>query len=156
MMNDIECMKRAIELALMAEKDGNLPVGSLITLEGEIVAEGHSRVYVPKFDLTRHAEMEAIRALPPDLWKDPEKLTIYTTLEPCLMCLGAILLFGIGRVVSGAVDDYGGAKALEDRLPPFFKKRFEATEWVGPLMPAECDPLHKRLLELEELHSQER
>jgi tRNA(adenine34) deaminase len=154
-MTDNFFMNRAIELALQAEEEGNLPVGSLITLEGEIVAEGHSRVYVPKYDLTRHAEMEAIRALPPDLWKNPGKLTIYTTLEPCLMCMGAILLFGIGRVVSGAIDEYGGAKALEDRLPPFFKRRFEATEWIGPLLPAECDPLHQRLLELEEAHSRE-
>ena len=152
-MNDIEFMKRSIELAIKAEKEGNLPVGSLITLGGEIVAEGHSRVYNPKYDLTRHAEMEAIRAVPSELWKTPEKLTIYTTLEPCLMCLGAILLFGIGRVVCGAVDEYGGAKALEDRLPPFFKKRFEAIEWIGPLMPEECNPLHQRLLELEEAHS---
>ena len=66
------------------------------------------------------------------------------------MCMGAILLFGIGRVVFGAGDNYGGAKALEDKLPPFFKDRFDSMEWVGPIMPDECDPLHNRLLEIEE------
>jgi tRNA(adenine34) deaminase len=152
-MNDINFMNRAIELAQLAEREGNLPVGSIITIGSEIVAEGRSKVYSPRYDLTRHAEMEAIRALPPGLWKKPEELTIYTTLEPCLMCMGAILLFGIGRVVSGAVDEYGGAKALEDRLPPFFRDRFQSMEWVGPLLPDECDPLYQRLLDLEKAHS---
>lgn len=148
-MSDIKFMNRTIELALQAEREGNLPVGSLITLEGEIVAEGYSKVYLPRFDLTRHAEMEAIRALPPELWNDPSKLSIYTTLEPCLMCLGAILLHGIGRVVIGTGDHYGGAEVIREKLPPFFKERFEETEWVNPLMPAECDPLHQRLLDIE-------
>ncbi|MCJ7733168.1 MAG: nucleoside deaminase [Anaerolineales bacterium] len=92
-MNDRDFLRLAIELAYQAEKDGNLPVGSLITLDGEIVSEGPSRVYQPSFDLTRHAEMEAIRTLPSELWENPASLTIYTTLEPCLMCMGAILLF---------------------------------------------------------------
>jgi len=152
-MDDIFFMNRAIELALIAEKEGNLPVGSLITLEGKIVAEGGSKVYIPRHDLTRHAEMEAIRALPPELWKDPSKLCIYTTLEPCLMCLGAILLHGIGRVVIGTGDHYGGADVIRDKLPPFFKERFKQLEWVTPLMPDECDPLHQRLLDYEEKYS---
>ncbi|NQS90947.1 MAG: nucleoside deaminase [Chloroflexi bacterium] len=149
-MTDNDFMRKAIDLADQAEKDGNLPVGSLITLNGEIVSEGPSRVYLPKYDLTRHAEMEAIRALPPELWENPDSLTIYTTLEPCLMCMGAILLFSIGRVVFGAGDNYGGAKALEDKLPPLFKDRYDSMEWVGPLMPEECDPLYIRLLAIEE------
>ena len=73
-MTDNSFMRRAIDLAHQAEKDGNLPVGSLITLKGEIVSEGPSRVYQPRYDLTRHAEMEAIRALPPELWKQTEDL----------------------------------------------------------------------------------
>jgi tRNA(adenine34) deaminase len=150
-MDDLSCLRRSIELAIMAEGEGNLPVGSVITLAGEIVSEGHSRIYFPHYDLTRHAEMEAIRALPTPLWQDPAGLTIYTTLEPCLMCMGAILLFGFNRVVFGAVDSYGGAMKLEEYLPPFFEERIQGMEWVGPLMPEECDPLHLRLLELEGL-----
>jgi len=147
-MTDDLMMKRSIEMAIQAEKDGNLPVGSLITLRGEIVSEGPSRVYQPRYDLTRHAEMEAIRALPPQLWEKTEDLVLYTTLAPCLMCLGGILLSGIPRIVYGAEYD-GGLKTLADHLPPFFKGRFQAAEWVGPLMPRECDPLHQRLLEIE-------
>jgi len=152
-MDDKGFMIKAIELANQAEEDGNLPVGSLITLGGKILSEGPSRVYKPRYDLTRHAEMEAIRALPVEYWENPAELVIYTTLEPCLMCMGAILLFGIGRVVYGAADNFGGAKKLEDRLSPFFKDRFQAIEWVGPLMPEECGPLHQRLLELEAEHA---
>jgi tRNA(adenine34) deaminase len=152
-MDDKTFMARAIELAYQAEKEGNLPVGSLITHHNVIVAEGPSRIYQPRYDLTRHAEMEAIRALSVEYWENPADLVIYTTLEPCLMCMGAILLFGIGRVVFGAGDSYGGAKKLEDRLPPFFKERFEKVEWVGPILPEECDPLHQRLLEIEAIHA---
>jgi tRNA(adenine34) deaminase len=149
MMDDIKWMRQAIEIALEAEKEGNLPVGSLITLENKLVSTGPSRVFVPRYDLTRHAEMEALRAVPSDMWESPEKMCIYTTLEPCLMCMGAILLFGIGRVVFGAKDPYGGAEIVRPNLPDFFKQRFESIQWEGPLMPAECDPLHRRLIELE-------
>ncbi len=152
-MTDKSFMLLAIDLAHQAENDGNLPVGSLITLKGEIVSEGPSRVYQPRYDLTRHAEMEAIRALPPELWEQTEDLVLYTTLAPCLMCLGGILLNGIPRVVYGAEYD-GGVRALADHLPLFFKNRFQAMEWVGPLMPVECDPLHDRLMEIEKERSE--
>jgi len=148
-MNDQKFMEQAIELAQKAEENGNLPVGSLITLNGKVVSEGPSRVYKPRYDLTRHAEMEALRALPPDLWNNKERLVLYTTLAPCPMCLGAILLYGIPRVVYGAEGEFDGGKALAEQLPPFFKERFQNIEWVGPTMPAECDPLHQRLIEIE-------
>lgn len=142
-------MNQAIQLALLAEKKGNLPVGAVITHNGELVAEGSSAIWVPRFDATRHAEMEAIRALPPELWNNAREMNIYTTLEPCLMCFGAILLHGIGRVVYGASDDYGGTEPVVKNLPLFFHEGFAKTEWVGPLMPEACDPLHDRLLVLE-------
>jgi len=146
-------MQQAIDLAYRAEEDGNLPVGSLITLKDKVVAEGPSRVYQPHIDLTRHAEMEAIRDLPPELWGKTEDLVLYTTLSPCVMCLGAILLSGIPRVVYGAEYKQGGTKALADHLPPFFKERYQSIEWIGPLMAAECDPLQTRLFEIEKKKS---
>lgn len=149
-MEDQDFMLRAVDLALEAERDGNLPVGSLLSLRGLVLSEGLSRVYQPHYDLTRHAEMEAIRALPVEYWEDPGRLTIYTTLEPCLMCLGAILLFGIGKVVFGAADSFGGARGMQDRLSPFFKARFEKIAWIGPILPEICDPLHARLRDIEQ------
>ncbi len=102
MSEDEKFMHRAIELALLAEQEGNLPVGAVITLDGEVVAEGRSAIWVPKFDATRHAEMEALRAVPTDLWFSSEEMSLYTTLEPCLMCFGSILLHRVGRVVFGS------------------------------------------------------
>jgi len=148
-MEDKLFMDRAIKLALLAEQEGNLPVGAVITLDGEVMAEGRSVIWVPKFDATRHAEIEALRAVPTDLWKSSDEMSLYTTLEPCLMCLGSILLHGIGRVVFGSSDSYGGASSVLSHLPPYFKKRFEDTQWLGPIMPSECDPLHERLLAIE-------
>ena len=82
-------MRRAIELALLAEREGNLPVGAVIALDGEVIAEGRSAIWVPEFDATRHAEMEALRAVPPGLWNSSEQMSLCTTLEPCLMCFGS-------------------------------------------------------------------
>lgn len=142
-------MRRAIDLALQAEREGNLPVGAVIALDGKLIAEGRSAIRVPRFDATRHAEMEALRSVPAELWKSAHAMSLYTTLEPCLMCLGAILLHGIGRVVFGSADNYGGAGPVLGCLPPYFREQFDQIIWQGPFLPAECDPLHARLLALE-------
>lgn len=149
MSEDDRLMHRAIELALLAEQEGNLPVGAVISLGGEVVAEGRSAIWVPEFDATRHAEMEALRMVPPGLWNLPGEMSLYTTLEPCLMCFGSILLHGVGRVVFGSSDRYGGASSVLSHLPPFFQERIESAQWLEPVMPSECDPLRERLLALE-------
>ena len=150
MFDEERFMVRAIDLALLAERQGNLPVGAVIALDGQIAAEGRSAIWVPEFDGARHAEMEALRAVPTEIWDSAGKMTLYTTLEPCLMCFGSILLHGIGSVVFGSTDNYGGASSTFSYLPPFFKGRLLETQWQGPIMPDQCDPLHERLLALEQ------
>lgn len=150
-MDDKRFMHRAIKLALLAEQEGNLPVGAVISLDGEVVAEGRSAIWIPRFNATRHAEIEALRVTPTVLWQSARKMSLYTTLEPCLMCFGAILLHGIGRVVFGSSDLYGGASAVLTSLPLYFRERIKDTQWLGPIMPRECDPLHERLLALERI-----
>jgi tRNA(adenine34) deaminase len=150
MSKDEQFMHRAIEVALHAEREGNPPVGAVITLANEVVAEGGASVLVPKFDGTRHAEMEALRAVPGDLWESSDEMSLYTTLEPCLMCFASILIHGIGRIVFGASDSHGGAGYVQAHLPPYFRKRMAETQWLGPIMPVECDPLYERLLVLLE------
>ena len=150
-LKDQGFMRRAIELALTAEEEGNLPVGAVITLDDRIVAEGRSAVWVPDFDATRHAEMEALRAVPKNLWDSAKVMTLYTSLEPCLMCFGSILLHRVGTVIFGAADGYGGASSVLSKLPPFFQDSFNQIQWRGPIMPEVCDPLRKRLLRLEDL-----
>jgi tRNA(adenine34) deaminase len=146
---DTAYLRRAIHLAREAERCGNLPIGALICLDGEIVAEGMNSIWRPLVDLTRHAEMEALRSVPEYLWSRSREMTLFTTLEPCLMCAAAILLHQIGRLVFGALDPYGGVGVALQSLPPYFREQFTLLEWTGPALPAECDPLYARVRELE-------
>ena len=75
-------------------------------------------------------------------------MTLYTTLEPCLMCMGAILIHRVGRVVFGSGDSRGGASHVFGHLPPVFAERLQAMEWIGPALPAECDELFETVLAL--------
>ncbi|MDQ3805261.1 MAG: deaminase, partial [Acidobacteriota bacterium] len=101
----------------------------------------------PVYHPGRHAEVEALRQVPASLWPRARELTCYTTLEPCVMCLGALLLHGVGRVVFGARDTAGGAGYLLAQLPAYYEGGAGAPEWVGPAMPELCDPLFRRVLE---------
>jgi tRNA(adenine34) deaminase len=143
-------LRQAIRLAREAERNGNLPIGAVICLDGEVVGEGMNSIWRPAVALTRHAEMEALRSVPERLWSRSRQMTLYTTLEPCLMCAGAILLHQIGRLVFGALDPYGGAGLALESLPPFFREGLARVEWTGPALPAECDPLYTRARELEQ------
>lgn len=140
---DLEFMHHAIRLAREAQGDGNLPVGTVISLNGEVVAEGKNSIWMPKLSPGRHAEIEALAVVPPELRVRAGAMTLYTTLEPCLMCAGAILLHRIGRVVFGSSDNRGGASYSFGRLPPAFDRLFQAGTWVGPILPEECDALNE-------------
>ena len=137
-------LERAIELALAAEREGNLPIGAVITLDGAIVGEGHNRMAAPHYSPGRHAEIEALRSVPEDVWARASEMTCYSTLEPCVMCTGTLLLHGIGRVVFGSIDDGGGGTQILEHLPPFFDGGAGVPEWVGPVIPERCDPLSAR------------
>jgi tRNA(adenine34) deaminase len=144
--SDIPFFKRAIELALAAEEQGNLPIGAVICLDGEIVGEGKNAIWYPTRNPNRHAEVEALRSVPEHLWDHSRRMTLYTTLEPCLMCLGAILLHGIGRVLYGSADHYGGASLVIGHMPTFFEDQISQIEWFGPAYSAECDRLFERVM----------
>jgi tRNA(adenine34) deaminase len=145
MEQDLEYMRRAIKLALEAERAGNLPVGSVIVLDGDIVAEGKNAIWDPHVSPNRHAEIEALEALSLDLRTRGREMTLYSTLEPCPICLCAILVHRISRVVFGASDEWGGASCVIGRLPPAFERLLQDMEWVGPTMPEECGELNERL-----------
>jgi tRNA(adenine34) deaminase len=136
-------LERAVELALQSERTGNLPVGALLVLDGAIIAEGMSTVLSPVYNPGAHAETSAIAAVDKALWPRAREMTCYSTLEPCVMCMGALLLHGVGRVVFGALDVAGGAGRMLPHLPPYYAGR-QVIEWVGPLMPEVCDPLYRR------------
>jgi tRNA(adenine34) deaminase len=146
MGRDLEYMHQAVRLAREAQRAGNLPIGAVIALNGKVVAEGRNRLWVPEFNPSRHAEIEALQAVPTALWARSREMTLHTTLEPCLMCMGAILLYRLGRVVFGSSDGRGGASCVFGHLPPAFEARLQALEWVGPALPQECDELYQTAL----------
>lgn len=137
-------MNRAIAVANQMLAEGNLPVGSVIELDGNIIAEGGSRVLHPQYNPGRHAEKEALKNVPVELWPRAKDMTCYTTLEPCMMCMGALLLHGIGRIVFGATDVRGGARFALSHLPPYYAGGVGVFEWIGPTNPTECNPLYTR------------
>ena len=136
-------LARALDLALTNEARGGLPVGAVISLDDRIIAEGASEVPGPPYHPGRHAEMQALAAVDVALWPRAAAMTVYTTLEPCLMCFGACLLHGVGRIVFGACDTRGGARFIRAHLPPYYGPE-GGPAWVGPLDPARCDPLYQR------------
>ena len=106
---DQHYMQRAYELAMQAAAADEVPVGALILHQQQIIAAAHNSRETLK-DPTAHAEMLAITQAASAIgdWR-LEDTTLYITLEPCVMCAGAILQSRIPRVVYGATDPKGGA-----------------------------------------------
>jgi len=152
---DRKAFERAVEIAGTAEEAGNLPIGTVIALHGDIIAEGSNAIWYPVHNPNRHAEIEALRMVPPGLWPQSRAMTLYTTLEPCLMCLGAILLHRIGRVLYGAADEYGGASSLIGDMPPFFERQAAQMTWSGPAYSEACNPLFARVMQLVQAHEED-
>jgi tRNA(adenine34) deaminase len=142
---DAAYLRRAIEIALEAERLGNLPVGAIIVVDSTVVAEAGNSILKPVYHPGRHAELEALRRVPVALWPRNREMTCYCTLEPCVMCFGALLLHGIGRIVFGAEDRQGGAKAVLDCLPKYYADVVQIPEWIGSAMAQECDELYRRV-----------
>lgn len=103
-MSDETFMQRALELARRAEAEGEVPVGAVIAMDGRIVGEGWNSP-ISSCDPTAHAEIQAMRAAAASLknYRMPGA-TLYVTLEPCEMCLGAMFHARIARTVFGAAD----------------------------------------------------
>lgn len=100
-------MRRALEQARAAAVDGEVPVGALVVVDGQLVAEGHNRTRT-RADPTAHAEMVALRAAATRVGWDLLDATVYVTLEPCAMCAGAMVLARVRRLVYGARDPKAG------------------------------------------------
>lgn len=141
----LDHLRRAVQLALRAEELGNLPIGAIVTLDGEVIAEAGNSILKPHYYPGGHAEVEALRRVPPSLWGRSREMVCYTTLEPCVMCMGAILLHGVGQVVYGARDGEGGAGGLLAHLPDYYAGGAGVPAWIGPLLPELCDALYARV-----------
>src|ERR1017187_4340705 len=148
---DLDCLRRAIELAREARSDGRHPFGALIVNErGETIVEARNNAVRPKGDPTQHAEMvacgEAARLLPES---ELTHCTLYTSAEPCAMCAGAIYWAGIGRVVFGQAEtdlkamtgDHAENPTLDLPGRIVFAAGQRATEVIGPLLEQEAAAL---------------
>ena len=104
-------LKAALDEANKGLREGGIPIGSVIVHRGEIIGRGHNR-RVQKGSSILHGEMDAFENAgrqPANVYRE---CTLYTTLSPCAMCSGAILLYGIPRVVVGESLTFMGEEAL--------------------------------------------
>ncbi len=135
-MTDTDFMKLALELAAQAAALGEVPVGAVVTCDGEVVGTGFNRRETGKNALA-HAELEAIDAACRKLggWR-LHRCDLYVTLEPCPMCSGAIVNARIRRLVYGASDPKAGCfgSVCDFNTLPFNHK----PEVTGGVMAKEC------------------
>ncbi|HLU78282.1 MAG TPA: nucleoside deaminase [Burkholderiaceae bacterium] len=106
-----EFMKAAIEEARQGMEEGGIPIGSVLVHKGRIIGRGHNR-RVQRGSAILHGEMDALEnagRLPAQVYRES---VIYTTLSPCPMCTGAILLYGIPRVIIGENRTFMGGEDL--------------------------------------------
>lgn len=104
-------MQAAIEEAKQGLAEGGIPIGSVIVHEGNIIGRGHNR-RVQKESATLHGEMDAFENAGRQAGAVYRECTLYTTLSPCPMCSGAILLYGIKKVVVGENQTFLGDEDL--------------------------------------------
>ncbi len=108
MDEDILYMQQALEEAKVAKSKGEIPVGTVVVCDGRIIAKGHNLTETLN-DVTAHAEMQVITSATNFLGgKYLTDCTLYVTLEPCVMCAGALKWGKIKRIVYGAEDKKGG------------------------------------------------
>lgn len=132
---DEKYMRLAIKEAQEAFDSEEVPVGAVIVAGGRVVGRGHNLVETLT-DVTAHAEMQAITAAADALGgKYLQECTLYVTVEPCVMCAGALAWSQIGRIVYGAADAKRGYSRFgKELLHP-------RTEVVSGVLAAECEKL---------------
>src|SRR5256712_13928691 len=132
-VDDADYMRHALDEARLAAAAGEVPIGAVLVIDGTVVARAHNRREVWQ-DPTAHAELIAIREASAHLraWRLVGS-TLYVTMEPCAMCIGAAVLARVERVVFGVRDPKGGACGSVLNIPE--ERRFEQRHeggWGGP------------------------
>lgn len=142
-MSDVDFMREALSLAAEASAAGEVPVGAVVVRDGEIVGRGWNRP-ISSSDPTAHAEIVALREAAARLgnYRLPG-CELYVTLEPCAMCVGAMLHARLARVVYGAADPKTGACGSVVSLSAEARLNHQ-TAFEGGVLAAECGELLKR------------
>jgi tRNA(adenine34) deaminase len=140
MTKDEEFMKQALLEAQKAYDMNEVPVGAIVVLQDKIIARGHNQVELLN-DSTAHAEILALTTAFNFLGsKYLPEATLYVTVEPCLMCSGALYWSKIGSVKFGAFDEKNGyRKTTGNNISPFHPK----TKITGGILEEECAALMK-------------
>jgi tRNA(adenine34) deaminase len=139
-------MRAALDEAAEAGRHGEVPVGAVIVLDGEVIGRGFNRP-IGAHDPTAHAEIVALRAAAARVQNYRlAGATLYVTIEPCQMCVGAMVHARIARVVYGAREPKAGAieSALRAHEHPSLNHRMEAH---GGVLEAECRAMIQRFFE---------
>lgn len=152
MLNDEHWIRHALKLAERAQEEGEVPVGAVQVLNDEIIGEGWNRP-IAAHDPTAHAEIIALRA-------GAEKLgnyrlndtTLYVTLEPCIMCAGAMVHARIKRLVFGASDPKAGAIVSVFNILDSGRLNHRV-EYVGGILADECGGMLSRFFEARRRNS---
>lgn len=133
--DDVYFMRRAFQEARLAYDQGEVPVGAVVVANNRIIARAHNLTETLT-DVTAHAEMQAITAAANLMGgKYLNECTLYVTLEPCVMCAGALGWAQLGRLVYGATDEKRGfSKFAPKGLHP-------KTEVTGGVMAEDCADL---------------
>jgi tRNA(adenine34) deaminase len=133
--DDVRYMKMALEEASRAYDEGEVPVGAVVVCKGRVIARAHNLTEMLT-DVTAHAEMQAITAAANALGgKYLSDCTLYVTVEPCIMCAGALGWAQLSRLVYGAPDDKRGYR----RFAP--QALHPKTEVVRGVLRQECEEL---------------
>lgn len=138
---DASHMNHALTLARRAAEQGEVPVGAVIVRDSEIIGKGWNRP-IGENDPSAHAEIQALRDAGQRVsnYRLPNT-TLYVTLEPCVMCAGAIIHARVNRVVFGAHDPKGGAAGSVFNLLPPDGRFNHRVECAGGLLEQECAEL---------------
>ncbi len=136
--DDIRYMKMALDEAAKAYAQGEVPVGAVVVCKGRVIARAHNLTETLT-DVTAHAEMQAVTAAANYLGgKYLNECTLYVTVEPCIMCAGALGWAQLQRLVYGAADEKRGYQ----RFAP--QALHPKAEVVSGVMADECSDLMKR------------
>lgn len=129
-------MRQALVQAQRAFDVDEVPVGAVVVMHGKIIAKAYNQVQLLK-DVTAHAEILAITSACEQLQeKYLTKATLYVTLEPCLMCAGALYWNKIGHIVFGASDEKNSYRRVSEKNP-----FHPSTTLTGGILAAECAAL---------------
>lgn len=135
--DDIYFMQQALKEAVLAYEADEVPVGAVVVMNNKIIARGHNQVELLN-DSTAHAEILALTSAYNYVGaKYLPDATLYVTVEPCLMCCGALYWGKIGRVVFGTTDEKNGYQHITKENWPFHPK----TELVTGILQDECASL---------------